>query len=205
MDINNLLDKAKEICRVTYDKDLAPRLGVKPTAVSNYRKGVSLPDAVVCATLAGLTGEPLARVLGIVGEARAISREEKAVWRKLAGSVAALLLAVTMLANPQNAQAHQRVTADSGENTLYIMRNHGQNCTRAWLYALAHTVCAAFGFGSLLPYIGGFRKNKEPSKYESHCNLIHPPCWPTGIPHRLDRPLGWLAIRRTRSCVATPP
>ena len=47
------------------------------------------------ATLAGLTGEPLAKVLGIVGEARAISREEKAVWRKLAAT--AVLLAVGML------------------------------------------------------------------------------------------------------------
>ncbi|MCW0386829.1 hypothetical protein NB722_001368 [Xanthomonas sacchari] len=92
MDVNFLLDKAKKACGVEFDKDLAPRLGVKPTSISNYRKGVSLPDPVVCATLAGLTGEPLAKVLGIVGEARAISSDEKAVWRKLAATAMGVLL-----------------------------------------------------------------------------------------------------------------
>ena len=104
MDVNSLLDQAKEACGVSYDKDLAPRLGVRPSAISNYRKGVSHPDAVVCATLAGLTGVPLARVLGVIGEARAISREEKAVWRKLAATAMALCLAVGF-ALPRDVQA----------------------------------------------------------------------------------------------------
>lgn len=104
MDVNSLLDQAKEACGVSYDKDLAPRLGVRPSAISNYRKGVSHPDAVVCATLAGLTGVPLARVLGVIGEARAISREEKAVWRKLAATAMALCLAVGF-ALPHKAEA----------------------------------------------------------------------------------------------------
>lgn len=95
MDVNFLLDKAKMVCGVEFDKDLAPRLGVKPTSISNYRKGVSLPDPVVCATLAGLTGEPLAKVIGIVGEARAISSDEKAVWRKLAATAMTLALGVS--------------------------------------------------------------------------------------------------------------
>ncbi len=105
MDVNFLLDKAKDVCNVSFDKDLAPRLGVRPSAISNYRKGVSHPDAVVCATLAGLTGIPLARVLGIIGEARAISREEKAVWRKLAATAMALAIGVGF-ALPRDAQAH---------------------------------------------------------------------------------------------------
>ncbi|WP_161994217.1 hypothetical protein [Stenotrophomonas maltophilia] len=42
---------------------------MRPSAISNYRKGVSHPDAVACATLAGLTGVSLARVLGVIGEA----------------------------------------------------------------------------------------------------------------------------------------
>lgn len=104
MDVNHLLDRAKASTGAVTDGDLAKRLGVKPSAVSNYRHGRALPDAVVCATLAGLTGEPLARVLGIVGEARAVSREEKAVWRKLAATAA--LLAVALLGSlPAPAQA----------------------------------------------------------------------------------------------------
>lgn len=104
MDINILLDKAKKLCGVVTDKDLATALGVTPSAVTNYRKGRALPDAVTCATLAGLTGEPLAKVLGVVGEARAISREEKAVWRKLAAT-AALLAVMVFPALPRSAQA----------------------------------------------------------------------------------------------------
>ncbi|MGE8237357.1 MAG: DUF3693 domain-containing protein [Stenotrophomonas indicatrix] len=120
MDVNSLLDQAKEACGASYDKDLAPRLGVRPSAISNYRKGVSHPDAVVCATLAGLTGVPLARVLGVIGEARAISREEKAVWRKLAATAMALCLAVGF-ALPHKAQA--AATGFESAHAVYIMRN----------------------------------------------------------------------------------
>lgn len=120
MDVNSLLDQAKEACGVSYDKDLAPRLGVRPSAISNYRKGVSHPDAVVCATLAGLTGVPLARVLGVIGEARAISREEKAVWRKLAATAMAVCLAVGF-ALPHKAQA--AVPGFDSAHAVYIMRN----------------------------------------------------------------------------------
>ncbi|GEM_PF-630344 len=122
MDVNSLLDQAKEACGVSYDKDLAPRLGVRPSAISNYRKGVSHPDAVVCATLAGLTGVPLARVLGVIGEARAISREEKAVWQKLAATAMALCLAVGF-ALPHKAQA--AVTGFDNAHVVYIMRKSG--------------------------------------------------------------------------------
>jgi transcriptional regulator with XRE-family HTH domain len=118
MDVNSLLDQAKEACGVSYDKDLAPRLGVRPSAISNYRKGVSHPDAVVCATLAGLTGVPLARVLGVIGEARAISREEKAVWRKLAATAMALCLAVGF-ALPRDAHAAMPTAFDVAPSIHY--------------------------------------------------------------------------------------
>ncbi|TAA37566.1 XRE family transcriptional regulator [Pseudoxanthomonas winnipegensis] len=97
--VDDLLESAKAATGARNDTELAAKLGIKPAAVSNYRRGVSLPNAVVCATLAGLTGEPLARVLGVVGEARAISSEEKAVWRRLAAT--ATLLAVALLGSAQ--------------------------------------------------------------------------------------------------------
>ncbi|MBD8634476.1 helix-turn-helix domain-containing protein [Stenotrophomonas sp. CFBP 13725] len=119
--IDELLDAAKAATKSANDSELAKALGIRPAAVSNYRRGVSLPNAVVCATLAGLTGTPLARVLGIVGEARAISSDEKAVWRKLAATAMALCLAVG-LALPRDAQAMQS-SGYSAEHRLYIMRN----------------------------------------------------------------------------------
>lgn len=92
--IDQLLDAAKQAQGLETDMALAKALGVGRAAVSAWRHGSRLPDPVVCATLAGLTGEPLAKVLGIVGEARAISREEKAVWRKLAATAMVALCAI---------------------------------------------------------------------------------------------------------------
>lgn len=94
MEIGEILDRAKSANGIKTDMALADALGVGRAAVSAWRHGQRLPDPVQCATLAGLSGMPLAQVMGIVGEARAISREEKAVWRKLAGSVALLLCAI---------------------------------------------------------------------------------------------------------------
>jgi len=94
--IDALLDAAMKAVHAKNDTELAKALGIKPAAVSNYRRGVSLPNAVVCATLAGLTGEPLAKVLGVVGEARAISSDEKAVWRKLAATALTLAIGVSL-------------------------------------------------------------------------------------------------------------
>lgn len=119
MDVNSLLDEARKVCRASSDKELAPHLGVKPSAVSNYRKGVSHPNPVVCATLAGLTGVPLVRVLGIIGEARAISREEKAVWRKVALSACIALCAIGISYNPAVAKAETGASSPA----LSIMSN----------------------------------------------------------------------------------
>ncbi|WP_425527313.1 DUF3693 domain-containing protein [Xanthomonas vasicola] len=105
------------------DSELASHLGIKPAAVSNYRRGVSLPNAVVCATLAGLTGEPLAKVLGVIGEARAIGSDEKAVWRRLATSALALLLIVGS-ALPERAEAavHHAFEANNSAPSIHYAK-----------------------------------------------------------------------------------
>lgn len=99
-ELNKLLDRIKETRSLPSDNALAKVLGVTRGSVSNWRHGKNYPDTVQCAAIAGFTGEPLARVLGIVGEARAISREEKAVWHKLATSVAALILLAVAIPLP---------------------------------------------------------------------------------------------------------
>lgn len=126
MDINELLDKVKEVCGARTDGDLAKRLGVSKQALSSYRNGHRLPDPVQCATIAGLSGLPLAQVLGIVGEARAISRDEKAVWRQLAASAALLLLVI--LPGLPAAAAHV-TTASSC--TPYVHYAKSQRCRAA--------------------------------------------------------------------------
>lgn len=104
MNIQSLLDQAKARQELATDKALAEALGVTKQAVSNWRHGTKTPDPVACGKLAVLSGEPLARVLGLVGEARAISREEKAVWRRL-GAAAAIVLATGIAALPFPAAA----------------------------------------------------------------------------------------------------
>jgi hypothetical protein len=54
-----------------------------------------------------MTGEPLAKVLGIAGEHRAISRDAKAVWRRLANAAAIALLVGSFSALPQALNADQ--------------------------------------------------------------------------------------------------
>lgn len=118
--VTDLIDAARKALNVNSDAEFARQLGVSRGTIANWKSGYSLPDTVMCATLAGLTGLPLARVLGIVGEARAVSREEKAVWRKLAATAMALCLAVGF-ALPHKAQA--AVAGFDNAHGLYIMRN----------------------------------------------------------------------------------
>lgn len=91
--LNIFLDKIKETRSLASDNALAGLLGVSRQRVSAWRHGTNHPDAVACARIADLSGVPLAKVLGVVGEARALSRDEKAVWRRLA--VAAILAIAT--------------------------------------------------------------------------------------------------------------
>lgn len=88
-----LLDQAKKACKATTDMELASCLHVKRATLSKWRTGNGFPDEVSCARIAELTGEPLARVLGVVGEARAKSGAAKAVWRRLASAAAVILSA----------------------------------------------------------------------------------------------------------------
>ncbi|HVR81589.1 MAG TPA: DUF3693 domain-containing protein [Luteimonas sp.] len=119
MDVQALLNRVKAAQGIETDSGLASAMGVTKQAVSNWRHGTKLPDAVACATIAGLTGEPLAKVLGIVGEARAITREEKAVWKKLASAVV-VVLALGATALPMSTQAAQSVASDG----VGIMRSY---------------------------------------------------------------------------------
>lgn len=96
MDMQELLEATKIASESETDSALARTLKTTSASVSNWRTLKNYPNTVTCAKIAEITGVPLARVLGIVGEARAISREEKAVWRRLASAAAVLLFALPM-------------------------------------------------------------------------------------------------------------
>jgi hypothetical protein len=111
MNVQDLLDAAKTSAGANSDYALAMKLGAKKQTVSNWRCGTNAPDAVMCEKLAVLTGFPLHRVLGIVGETRAISIAEKRVWHKLATAifVSLLVLPYPVLASvfPTNGMSEQ--------------------------------------------------------------------------------------------------
>lgn len=145
--VDDLLDRAKDATSSKNDSELAKHLGIRPAAVSNYRRGVSLPNAVVCATLAGLTGEPLARVLGIVGEARAISTDEKAVWRKLAATAMALLVGAGFAYFQGDAGAALAAMVPLAvTDPLYIMRNALSAASAGSGFGLPLTYCSSQTF-----------------------------------------------------------
>lgn len=97
--ISDLLDAIKQTRNIETDSALASALGVSRQTVNNWRQGRNTPDAVACATIAGLSGQPLNVVIGIAGEQRAVSREEKAVWRKLASSAMLFCLATGLVSH----------------------------------------------------------------------------------------------------------
>lgn len=69
-ELNILLDKIKESRSLASDNALAAALGVKRQTVSNWRNGHNYPDAVACATIAGLTGWPESGLHGSAAQAR---------------------------------------------------------------------------------------------------------------------------------------
>jgi transcriptional regulator with XRE-family HTH domain len=120
-DIQALLDAAKAARNLPSDNQLAIALSVNRATVSAWRHSRALPDTVSAGKLADFTGLPLARVLGIIGEARAISRDEKAVWRRLATAAATLVIAFAALSFPPISTASERPsqTVDSASNRHY--------------------------------------------------------------------------------------
>lgn len=96
MKVADVLDQAKAANGFRSDNQLALALKTSRASVSNWRHGQHTPDEVMCEKLAVFSGIPLHRVLGIVGEARAVSPDAKRVWRKLAAAIF-----VSILLTPQ--------------------------------------------------------------------------------------------------------
>ena len=132
MQIVDVLDSAKTRRQIATDLALAAALGVSRSAVSAWRHGTKAPDAVQCAALAQMADLPLARVLGIAGEARAISREEKAVWKRLASAAALfLLVAATPLPGHSRDSAGRAgsapISCNTPANAYYVITCDAQS------------------------------------------------------------------------------
>ena len=117
---NNLLDKYAKACSIAQDKDLAIKLRVTKSAVSNWRNGRAHPDAESVARMCEATGESVAHWLPLIEADRARNPEARKVWLRLAQMAAAITLAVGLV--PPPSQAHTEAGVSSrNPGTLYIM------------------------------------------------------------------------------------
>lgn len=100
LDLNKMLDTAQETCSPANGNGLAAALGVKPSAVSNWKHGRAYPDPVSCERIARMIGEPPVKVIAQVNELRAVSKAEKAVWHRIAiAAVLAIVASPAMAGN----------------------------------------------------------------------------------------------------------
>lgn len=110
---NNLLDKYCKACSITQDKDLAVKLRVTKSAVSNWRTGRAHPDAESVSRMCEATGEHVAHWLPLIEAERARTPEAKKVWLRLAQMAAAIALVVGIA--PTHAEA---INALRGESAI---------------------------------------------------------------------------------------
>jgi transcriptional regulator with XRE-family HTH domain len=115
---NKLLHKYSEVCKATQDKDLASRLRVTKSAVSNWRHGRAQPNAEAVERMCEATAEPLEKWLPLIEAERARTAGDRRVWLRLAqgaASLAAVAIALRWSDDPHAAAALL--------SPLYIMRN----------------------------------------------------------------------------------
>ncbi|WP_302172853.1 hypothetical protein [uncultured Hydrogenophaga sp.] len=127
-----LIDKAKDMHRLSSDYKLALVMGISHRSLASYRHGMTLPDARVIAKLCELTGDDPAVVLAEVEEQRATSAEAKALWHSVAvrlqqaaaAGVFSVLAVVALAAGFPSGEA-QAKTSIQQVNPLYIVESHG--------------------------------------------------------------------------------
>ena len=90
---NKLLDRYLQTCTSRMDKEIAERLRVKHSAVSNWRHGRAHPDAESIEKMANAIGEPVGPWLAAIEASRARSPAARQVWLRLAATLGTLALA----------------------------------------------------------------------------------------------------------------
>lgn len=107
--LTKLLDKARDACSPSNDSALARKLRVKPSAISNYRTGVSLPKPALAERLARIAGEDPAPWVLMIEAERAAERspDDAATWSRIAKRLAAAagILMLAVVAAPQQSIA----------------------------------------------------------------------------------------------------
>jgi transcriptional regulator with XRE-family HTH domain len=99
LNISEYLDLVKEKHQIKHEKDLALKIGIKPSSLSAIRSGNGTREQTAC-KIAELAGVSKSKVLLAATEARCKDPELKKLWHKIAKeyeSVAASIIAVATL------------------------------------------------------------------------------------------------------------
>ena len=137
-----LLDKAKDIHKLSSDYKLALVMGVSHRSLASYRHGMTLPDARVISKICALTGDDSAVLAAEMEAERATTEEARALWRgvvqrlqsTLHAAIFAVLTGVVFLgAFPSDAVAK---TAISEELTRYRLWNVLRVIVHRWCMGL---------------------------------------------------------------------
>lgn len=118
---NKLLDKYVKACYATMDKEIAKRLNVRPSAVSNWRTGTSHPDADSVEKMAKAIGEPVGPWLAQIEADRARTPANKQVWLRLAATLGTTL-AITLTA--LSAHSNGRLDVQTSTGIMPIVSNY---------------------------------------------------------------------------------
>jgi len=119
--IASLLDRAKDMHRLSSDYKLALVMGVSHRTLASYRHGMTLPDARVIAKICELTGDDPDVMAAQMEAQRATSDEARALWSRVAQRLqaaattavfAVAFLVATMVGLPMSDAAAQASRAD---------------------------------------------------------------------------------------------
>lgn len=138
--INYYCDKAKELHGYKSDRELGLELGLKTSAVNQWRKGRSFPSDDTMCRLSWMTGEDLEEALlnlNIWRSSGAIQRAYQGLMARLTAAAVAGLVTFA----PMGTKAAQ---SNIDQETVYIM----ENTAAAFLRRL---------YGRLYPTLQGFR------------------------------------------------
>ena len=111
---NKLLDKYLETCYAKQDKEIASKLRVRQSTVSNWRAARAHPDADSIERMATAIGEPVGPWLAQIEAERARTPANRQVWLRLAATLGTTL-AIAMTTLP--------ATASESAGTLPIVSN----------------------------------------------------------------------------------
>lgn len=142
-----LLDRAREMCSPTTDYQLAKRLRVSRSRLSQWRTGKTTPDNEVAWKIAKLLGLPITDVIAYFEKDRATTPAKRAFWdAQLPRVLSALAIAVALCSSATGGSlsAENRSYSPSfAFDNLYIMRSSRRWLATWWATLKTLTRCPA--------------------------------------------------------------